>query len=228
MEVAVLPFLAGGRCAGLLSAAARREPFSDLDTNFIRLFGGYFFDRISSILLREQTTRALIDRATRDALTGLFNRGTIIERLTSLLALSERTGEPVSLVIADLDYFKMINDGFGHLVGDEVLREASRRLLFQSRHSDALGRFGGEEFLFVLYPCSGEELTEVVERFRASISEVPFLVGDGDPGKIDVTISLGATSTDRHPGVGMQGLLKQADDALYRAKASGRNRATLG
>jgi diguanylate cyclase (GGDEF)-like protein len=225
-EIAVLPFVRMGRCVGLLSVAGRRELFSDLDSMFIRLLGGFLCDRVSGIVLRKQATEALIDKATRDALTGLLNRGTIIERLGSQLALAQRTGESVSVLIGDIDFFKMINDGYGHLVGDEVLREVSRRLLFHSRTSDALGRYGGEEFLFVLYPCTGQELREVAERFRRSVSEVPFAIDGALPEKLGVTISLGATSTDWHPELGMQGLLKRADDALYQSKAFGRNRVT--
>jgi hypothetical protein len=112
----------------LLSAAARHAPFSDLDKKFIRLFGSHLADRVSSIVLRRQAMALLIGKATHDALTGLLNRGAILERLTAQWALSARTGQPLSVLLADIDHFKRINDHHGHQAGDEVLCEVSRRL----------------------------------------------------------------------------------------------------
>lgn len=227
-EIEVLPFARMGRCIGLLSVAARHEPFSDLDYKFIRIFGSYFADRISDILLRRQATEALINKATRDALTGLLNRGTIIERLGDQLALSKRAGKPLSVILADIDFFKVINDSHGHLAGDAVLREVSRRLQAQTLSGDSVGRYGGEEFLFVLYPCSAEEVVKAAERFRRAIAETPVAIESDVPSDIRVTISLGTSSTSGQEDARMENLLKRADDALYRSKASGRNRVAAG
>lgn len=228
VEIEVLPFVRLGRCIGVLSVAARHEPFSELDSKFIRIFGSYFTDRIFDILLRRQVMEALIDKATRDPLTGLLNRGTILERLDNLLALSKRTGNPLGVILADIDFFKVINDSLGHLVGDEVLREVARRLQAQTRSGDNLGRYGGEEFLFVLYPCSSEEVVKAAERFRRAVADSPILAGGEVPSDINVTISLGISTLTGGMDVRLEALLKRADDALYLSKIGGRNRVTAG
>jgi diguanylate cyclase (GGDEF)-like protein len=225
-EIEVLPFVRLGRCIGLLSAAARHEAFSELDNKFIRLFGRHFVDRINDILLRRAAIQALVDKATRDALTGLFNRGAITERLGSQFALARRTGQPLGVVVADIDNFKVINDRHGHPVGDEVLIELARRLQAQTRDGDSLGRYGGEEFLVVLYPCNADEAATAAERLRAAVAQTAFRTA-GDPQcELRITISLGCTSTADLDDCDLQSLLKRADDALYRSKAEGRNRAT--
>ena len=226
-EIAVLPVTRSERCLGLLSLAARGEAFSELDHKFIKLFAGHFTDRISGILLRRQAMEVLVSKATRDALTGLLNRGTVIDRLGHQLALSARTGQPLSVVIADIDFFKVINDSHGHLAGDDVLREASARLQSQTREGDCVGRYGGEEFLFVLYPCGPREAVQTAERFRRAIADTEFTISEVPRG-LHVTISAGTSCTAGQQGIAMQALLKQADDALYRSKAGGRNRVTAG
>lgn len=226
-EIQILPLLRSERRIGLLSVSARREPFTDLDTKFVRLCGGHLADRLLSVLMHRQTTEVLITKATQDGLTGLLNRGAIIERLETQLALARQVNEPLSVVIADIDFFKVINDSRGHLAGDEVLRELSRRLRMQTRTHDALGRYGGEEFLFVLYPCEPDEAAEAAERFRRAVAEAPFVLDVGARSCLDVTISLGAASTAGAADSGMQSLLKRADDALYASKADGRNRVTV-
>lgn len=226
-EIQVQPFSRGDGLTGLLSVAARDTGFTELDSKFIKLFGGHFTDSVRGIVLRAQATEALVDRATRDALTGLLNRGTAIERLTGQLAVARRTGRPLGVILGDIDYFKVINDTWGHLAGDKVLHEVSRRLHMQMRSGDVLGRYGGEEFLFVLYPCDVDELTEAAERLRRAVDATPVEVDDNPAGRLEVTISLGAFSTADAPELGVQGLLKHADDALYQSKAEGRNRVTV-
>jgi diguanylate cyclase (GGDEF)-like protein len=227
-EIKVLPFLRSGSLIALLSVAARHEPFSELDNKFIRIFGRHFAERISDILFRRQATEALISKASRDALTGLYNRGAIIERLEGQLALARRTGHPLSVILADIDFFKVINDSHGHFAGDKVLCEVSNRLQIQTRDGDNFGRYGGEEFLFVLFPCDAEGVARAAERFRRAIADTPVSLGGEAPRKVDVTISLGTASTGGQADVSMEALLKQADNALYCSKANGRNRVTIG
>lgn len=226
-EVRVLPFTRADRWIALLSVAARNEPFNELDTKFIRIFGSHFADRVSDILLRRSATEALIKKASHDALTGLYNRGAIIEGLEECLADSIRTSQPLSVIIADIDFFKIINDLHGHLAGDSVLREVSRRLQGQLRTSDRLGRYGGEEFLFVLYPCDTEAALGAAERFRQAIAGSAFLANGDSHKAVDVSISLGVSSTCGQTDTTLNILLKQADNALYKYKADGRNRVTM-
>ncbi len=225
VEIRAMPFLRADRLAALLSVASRQEPFSELDSKFIRIFGNHLVERVSNILFRHQATEALIHKATRDALTGLYNRGAIMERLERQLALARRTGHPLSVILADIDFFKSVNDQHGHLAGDDVLREVARRLKEQARDNDILGRYGGEEFLFVLFPCSADKVGIAAERFRRAIAAAPVCSTAGLQA-IDVTISLGTASTCAQPDVRMDALLKRADKALYLSKANGRNRVT--
>lgn len=223
-EIMILPFSRMGGLIGLLSAAARHEPFSDLDTKFIRIFGGHFADRVSDILFRARATQTLLNKAEHDALTGLLNRGAIMEQLQRLLAAACRTGEPMSVILCDIDHFKGINDTYGHLVGDKVLREVASRLKAQVRNGDGLGRYGGEEFLAALYPCTAAEAAKAAERFRRAIEELPFSLGTEGASDLTVTISLGTASIPTGSNIGTESLLKWADGALYSAKANGRNR----
>lgn len=161
-------------------------------------------------------------KATHDALTSLWDRGAILALLRSELSRSKREHSSVSLLLCDVDHFKQVNDVHGHQVGDEVLEEVSTRLLDAVRPYDAIGRYGGEEFLIVLNGCGAEDLAERAEQARKAISGRPFSTTDGS---ILVSISIGAiTIQDWDKMVAIEPFLKEADEALYRAKAAGRNR----
>jgi diguanylate cyclase (GGDEF)-like protein len=107
-------------------------------------------------------------KASRDSLTGAFNRAFVTEALDAQLKLAERTGLPLSILLGDIDHFKAINDSLGHPAGDEVLCEIVRRFKTTTRQGDCFGRYGGEEFLFVLYPCGAENALGAAERLRAA------------------------------------------------------------
>jgi two-component system cell cycle response regulator len=168
------------------------------------------------------TQRLLQQQASRDALTGLWNRRSILEILDRELARSQRDGQPVAAIMADLDYFKGVNDGHGHLTGDQVLRQAAQRLLGELRPYDTVGRYGGDEFLIVLPACGPDSAVHLAERLRNCLEAEPVQ----DNGKtIRVTLSLGVGVWDGK--MESDELLRCADDALYRAKNAGRNRAML-
>lgn len=225
-EILVLPLVVGGIDIGLLSVSARHQPFDHLDFRFIRMFGTHLAERLSSLLLQRRLTAELQDKAAHDALTGLLNRGTVVDRLSSLLALARRTQQPLGTILIDIDHFKSINDSYGHLAGDEVLREVARRLQVLARSAETVGRYGGEEFLVVLYPCDENDIARAAERFRVGVAEAPFALPGGEAIRIALTISLGSVTTRAPAEVSPEALLCQADAALYRSKRDGRNRVT--
>lgn len=157
-------------------------------------------------------------RASHDMLTGIPNRGTILEAVNRERARQIRDGGSFGVILADLDHFKAVNDNHGHLAGDIVLKEAACRMRACVRSYDSVGRYGGEEFLIVVPTGDGNSTAAVAERVREAISEKPVMT---ESGPISVTASLGiAVSIDRDA----KEVLRSADEALYCAKARGRNR----
>lgn len=163
-----------------------------------------------------------LELAVTDQLTGLHNRRYMDGQLTALVERAGKGGEPVCLLAVDIDHFKKINDGFGHDVGDEVLREFAVRLASNVRAVDLPVRHGGEEFLVVMPDTRIEDAHRIAERLRLHVAGSPFRVMAGAQA-LDVTISIGVAAS--LPGeLTPEGLLKRADAAMYDAKAAGRNR----
>lgn len=156
-----------------------------------------------------------------DPLIGTWNRGAIMRILTIEAIRCDKAGVPLSLIVADLDYFKKINDTYGHPAGDTVLVKVASRLRSCIRPQEALGRYGGEEFLIVLPGSSHETALAVAERMRVAISSQPETVGST---ALNLTISAGVASTDVFPTATTEELISRADMALYAAKDAGRNR----
>ena len=160
-------------------------------------------------------------KATHDALTCLWDRGAILALLRSELSRSIRERTSVSLLLCDIDHFKQINDVHGHLMGDVVLEEVSRRLRNAVRAHDAVGRYGGEEFLIVLNGCASDGANNRAEQVRKAISSLPFPLMNGS---ISVSVSIGAITIENwDKSLALEPYLKRVDDALYRAKAGGRD-----
>jgi two-component system, cell cycle response regulator len=160
-------------------------------------------------------------KATHDGLTSLWDRGAILALLRSELFRSTRTHVPVSVLLCDIDNFKQINDVHGHPVGDEVLQVVSARLIDAVRAHDAVGRYGGEEFLVVLSGCCNVDVRARAEQVRLSISTPPIMTAHGP---LFVSASVGAITIEKwDKSMPIEPFLKQADAALYRAKAGGRN-----
>ena len=162
---------------------------------------------------------ALRYSATRDALTGLWNRAAILETLERESARAAREHTPLGALMADIDHFKAVNDTLGHAGGDTVLREVAARLTHAIRPYDAVGRYGGEEFLFVLPRCTLSEAAGVAERVRRSVAAEPIALSRQ---AVPVTVSLGVAVDRglRDP----EALVRAADAMLYQAKRGGRDR----
>ncbi|MGB7760621.1 MAG: diguanylate cyclase [Bryobacteraceae bacterium] len=169
-----------------------------------------------------EAREALRVQATHDALTGLLNRGRVLEILAAETARSRRELRPLAVLMVDLDHFKRINDTRGHQAGDAVLREAAHRMQAATRQYDAPGRYGGEEFLVVLPGCGARDGYAQAERIRQAFAGEPFAAGQE---ALAVTCSIGVSSREACTAGDDGRLIREADAALYEAKNRGRNRA---
>ena len=167
----------------------------------------------------------LLFRATHDSLTGITNRSMVLDALRRERSRQVRGGGSFGIILLDVDHFKSVNDNYGHQCGDLVLQEVARIMTASVRAYDTVGRYGGEEFLIVA-PASGVEgVLRLAERIRLAIEAKPVAT---EAGEISITVSLGlAVSSDIAP-LDPEVMLRTADDALYRAKAEGRNRSEMG
>lgn len=180
--------------------------------------------RIRSALRFHASQSRLLELATHDSLTGLYNHKLLLELLSRELGLAQRQRTSVSFCMVDLDHFKLLNDEFGHQAGDEVLRRVASVLEHEVRKTDPVGRYGGEEFGIVLVGCPASSARELCERLRSSIEQLPlFWNGQG----LRVTASLGLATVGPEDDADPEALVKRADEALYRAKELGRNRLVL-
>ncbi|HXN94051.1 MAG TPA: GGDEF domain-containing protein, partial [Candidatus Acidoferrales bacterium] len=159
-------------------------------------------------------------KATHDPLTGLFNRGIIMDLLSRELSRTHRENGCTTILLGDVDHFKDVNDTLGHIAGDEVLREVARRMVASVRSYDYVGRYGGEEFLVVLNNCDTSASLLRAEQIRRAIASVPVQTIQGP---IPVTMSLGVLTSSDWGLRPVEELLQEADVALYKAKAAGRN-----
>ncbi len=162
----------------------------------------------------------LAERSERDPLTGLFNHGKITAELDDEFRKTKRTGEPLSALMLDIDHFKTLNDTYGHRVGDQVLRDLARRIKSSIRETDIVGRYGGEEFLFVLPSTNLEGAINLAEKVRRDVEQQTFQI---DKLELYLTVSIGVASTMFEDVQNADHLVRLSDRALYFAKESGRN-----
>jgi len=165
--------------------------------------------------LEQKSLRKQLDQ---DALTGVSSRTSLLHELQGSIERASKTGQPLVVIMADLDHFKVINDRQGHLVGDRVLKEVAARIKAALREFDLVGRYGGEEFVILLEDTSTHTALQIAERIRARISSEPIHVAAQD---MLVTISQGLALCGE--GDDCQSILGRADQAMYRAKQAGRN-----
>lgn len=205
-----------------LNAGADDFLFKPVDADELRarLITGTRVLNLQDQLLR--TMKQLKTQASRDALTDVWNRAAIFEILQREMARLDRSSQSMSIALADVDFFKHINDTGGHLMGDNVLIEVAARLKRGVRTYDSVGRYGGEEFLIVLPGCDTVEARQLGERLRRSIQEEIFVTPQGQR---HATISIGLATWNRHSDI--TDLVRRADQALYIAKKSGRNKVVM-
>jgi diguanylate cyclase (GGDEF)-like protein len=209
---------AHARVSGVVSVVRRDRPFSLAERELFHYLAEQAAVSIENVGLHETVER----QAVTDELTGLFNRRRFQEAMATEVERSKRFGQPVGLVLLDLDDFKNVNDTYGHQQGDLVLREVARVLRETSREIDEPARYGGEELAVVLPGTDLEGAYNLAERVRAGIEELALPLLDGD-GILRVTASFGVATL---PGSAEQtrDLVAAADEALYRAKRAGKNR----
>ena len=175
---------------------------------------------LSTALMRSDVAHR--SEAVIDPLTGMLNRNSLKDRTLELAHQSERTGQPVGLIVGDLDHFKQINDNFGHATGDAVLQDVAYLLRKQLRAFDLAYRIGGEEFLVLLPGANREQAEAMAERLRLGV------IADTVGGGLRVTMSFGVSASRREHAFDYQQVCEEADAALYEAKRAGRNRVCSG
>lgn len=178
----------------------------------------------SSILLitAQWLQQRLFIDASQDALTGIFNRHALSELTETLALTSQQTTQTWSLAMIDIDHFKIVNDSYGHPIGDDVLKWVAMTLKQSVRHKDILARYGGEEFVVVLPDTTLAQARVWAERVRKTIAKTPF---QSELHVIDITVSIGLASKVNTED-NLDDIIKQADVALYEAKHNGRNRVS--
>jgi diguanylate cyclase (GGDEF)-like protein len=227
-SLALIPLRRNDHMDGVLTFASYdpRRFSAELASDFFAHLG-----MVAAICIENAANRArLLRSGLTDFLTGFHNRRYLSERLREELARAQRFRQPIACLMIDIDHFKLINDGNGHLAGDAVLREVARRINAEMRVSDIGARFGGDEFSIVLPQADLADGERVAQRVLDSVRDTPIRI-DGD--KIEnVTLSIGVAVAEPKPGTHdykllTEKLLAEADAALYRSKQAGRNRVAV-
>lgn len=187
---------------------------------------------VAAVCIENAVNRARLLRAgITDFLTGWHNRRYLQQRLKEELARAQRRGGTIACLMIDIDKFKSVNDGYGHLAGDNALKEVAQRVDTQIRSMDTAARFGGDELAILLPEASAAEASRLAERIREVIAAEPFALTTEIQRHLTVSVGVAAVSPGRHETdlkAVSDRLLADADAALYRAKALGRNRVQLG
>ena len=196
----------------------RSQQLSDADQ--VR-FGDAIYKFLSGSNIESAYHEAIHNMAIQDGMTGIHNKRYFMEFLERELSVASRHGHPLTLVMFDVDHFKKVNDTYGHLAGDAVLKDLANRIRPRIRREDLFARYGGEEFACVLPSTALAGGIVFAEHLRTLIAERPCTF---DSQSIEFTISLGVTTMHRETSVDSVALIKRADENLYTAKRNGRNR----
>ena len=180
--------------------------------------------RIQSALRLKGLQDRLKSLAMKDGLTGLYNHAVLVELLEKEVSKQRRSKGNLSFVMLDIDYFKKINDTYGHMAGDRILKDLSKILTSSVRKGDIVGRYGGEEFSIVLPGAIRDDAYNLCERIRSRVDEHEFSIGDQ---KVKVTISMGVFAHEFDDSSPETEIIQKADELLYKAKKNGRNRVEI-
>jgi diguanylate cyclase (GGDEF)-like protein len=171
----------------------------------------------------ERLKNRIREQSIRDPLTNLFNRRFLNEFMERELALARRNQKPLAVIMLDLDHFKQLNDQFGHQTGDKVIEMVAKHLLRQSRRTDILFRYGGEEFMVILPNTTAAQATHLAENWRVHVEQAQVFAKHQ---AVTITVSAGIAVYPEH-GTTAFNLIQAADEALYQAKAAGRNQVVI-
>jgi diguanylate cyclase (GGDEF)-like protein len=177
------------------------------------------------VMIKDRADELNRNLAMRDELTGLINRRSLLESLAQHLSAAKRHGQPLSLLMVDIDFFKRVNDTYGHLSGDKVLKTMASSIVQRTRAQDVPGRLGGEEFLVILPNSTEQGAWQLAENLRQGVEATAFQAVSGEP--IAITVSIGLCALSQLPDPQCDDLIAASDQALYRAKAAGRNRVEV-
>lgn len=217
--------IADNNVLGVIVASSPHNKLSDEEINYLQQLS----QQTSITINRANTYAEILKHATMDALTGLNNRRQFENRLKQEISTAQRKTSPLCCIMLDIDYFKSINDSYGHSVGDKVLKDISKIIVDELRVSDIAARYGGEEFVILLPSTGLEEASQVAERLRSAVSLTKFDISEmeiKDVKTLTTSISVGVSAYS--PDFSDNSILyKNADKALYKAKQTGRDRVVV-
>ena len=224
-KTVALPLISEGKDVGVLVAKSMENPINSKDEDYLSQLSS----QIATTINRANVYGEILKHATLDALTGFYNRRQLEERIKQEVSNAKRQNAPLCGIMTDVDFFKSVNDTYGHAVGDLVLKTIAKVIRGQLREYDIAGRYGGEEFSILLPFTKIEEAQMVAERLRQAIEAKLIDISKVNPGsdkkEIQVTLSLGVYEINKDDND--EDLMNKADKALYQAKNTGRNKVVV-
>ena len=219
-KTGIFPLISEKKLFGCIVTKSMEGKLNDKEVDYIV----QLTNQVATTINRANVYAEILKHATLDALTGFYNKHQLSERLKQEFANSQRQKTPLSVIMTDIDFFKGVNDTYGHAVGDLVLKTVSDVIRLQLREYDIAGRYGGEEFTIILPNTNAKSALMVAERLRKTVEKTNIDISKINPNykKINVTISLGVYEIQA--GDTVETLIINADKALYKAKMDGRNR----